>query len=259
MEKVENVPVPSKKVENVPVPSKRDQFKTRLRHKYPDMDFDDDDVFFGRINDDYDDYDKDLLDYKEREFKLSDMFSSDPRSAHFLTNWKNGSDPFVELIRQFGTDVVEAANDPERQEEMAAANKEFVDRVAKEKELDEEYEKNISESLEMLSSYQQEHGLSDDEVDNIMELIVGVMRDGILGKFRPETIDMAMKALNYDSAVATADHEGEVRGRNSKIDERLRKQKKGDGLPNLDGKNGGANSGKHKRNMDVFDFANAAK
>ena len=52
------------KVENSQVKSKRDQFKERMKGKYPDRDFEDDEVFFGQINDDYDDYDKQLSGYK---------------------------------------------------------------------------------------------------------------------------------------------------------------------------------------------------
>lgn len=138
------------KVENSQVKSKRDAFKERMKGKYPDRDFEDDEVFFGQINDDYDDYDKQLSGYKEREGQFSDMFSSDPRSANFLMNWKDGKDPAVELVRQFGSEIKDAIDDPERLEAISEANKEFVERVAKEKELDDTYQKNLQESLSML-------------------------------------------------------------------------------------------------------------
>lgn len=245
-------------VENSQVKSKRDQFKERMKGKYPDRDFDDDEVFFGQINDDYDDYDKQLSGYKERESKFSDMFSSDPRSAKFLMNWKDGKDPAVELVRQFGTDIADAINDPDRQEEIADANKEFVERVAKEKELDGIYLKNLEESLKVISDYQQKNGLSDEQVDGAMEFLIGITRDAVMGKFTAETIGMAMKALNYDTAVEEANHEGEVRGKNTKIEEKLRKRQKGDGIPNLNsGKGGGATT--QRSNRGIFGLAEEAK
>ena len=48
---------------------------------------------------------------------------------------------------------------------------------------------------------------------------------------------MARKALNHDIDVETADREGEVRGKNAKIEEKLRKNRKNDGTANLSGKN----------------------
>ena len=186
------------KVENSQVKSKRDQFKERMKGKYPDRDFDDDEVFFGQINDDYDDYDKQLSGYKERESKFSDMFSSDPRSAKFLMNWK------------------------------------------------------------VISDYQQKNGLSDEQVDGAMEFLIGITRDAVMGKFTAETIGMAMKALNYDTAVEEANHEGEVRGKNTKIEEKLRKRQKGDGIPNLNsGKGSGATT--QRSNRGIFGLAEEAK
>lgn len=246
-------------VNNSQVKSKRDAFKERMAGKYPDKNFEDDEVFFGQINDDYDNYDKEISGYKEREGKFSDMFSSDPRSAKFLMDWKNGKDPVVSLVSQFGSEIVDAINDPERQEEIASANKDFLERVAKEKELEEVYQKNLAESLSILSDVQQKNGLSDEQVDEAMSWLVGIVKDGVMGKFTAESIDMAMKAINHDVDVATAGHEGEVRGKNTKIEEKLRKKNKGDGLPNLDGTNGGTGSETRKRNMNIFDFADAAK
>ena len=167
-------------------------------------------------------------------------------------NWKDGKDPAVELVRQFGTDIADAINDPDRQEEIANANKEFVERVAKEKELDDIYQKNLEESLKVISDYQQQNGLSDEQVDGAMEFLIG------MGKFTAETIGMAMKALNYDTAVEEANHEGEVRGKNTKIEEKLRKRQKGDGIPNLNsGKGSGATT--KRSNRGIFGLAEEAK
>lgn len=231
-------------IDNQKVKSKRDTTLDRLKTRYPDKSFDDDEAMFGQISDDYDDYDRQLGEYKDREQKLSDMFSADPRSAQFLASWRNGEDPAVGLIRLFGMDIKDAIDDPEMQDKIAAANKEFVERVAKEKDLEEEYKTNLQASLEEIDAFQAEHGLSDDEVDNVMEFLAGIVRDGILGKFSRETMDMGLKAINHDTDVTEAGEEGEVRGKNAKITERLRKRDEGDGTPSLDGKNGGATGGK---------------
>jgi len=209
-------------------------------------------VLYGQINDDYDDYDHRIDEYKDHESRLSNMFTADPRSAHFLSEWANGGDPVVSLVRQFGTDIMDAINDPDRQEEIADANREYLERVAKERDLDEQYQQNLSESLDYLGQLQQERGLSDDEIDETMEFLVGIVKDGILGKFSPESIDMAMKALHHDGDVAIAGHEGEVKGRNSKIEERLRRRSSGDGTAMLDGKNNGQPT-RHTPSLGVLD------
>lgn len=225
--------------ENKEVKSKRQSVTERMQGRYPDMDINDDEQLFGRISDDFDQHDQELAGYKERESKFSDMFTSDPRSARLMMGWRDGDDPAVALVRLYGTDITEAINDPEKQDAIAEANKEYMERVAKEKEYDEQYSENLAESLKTLEEMQAKTGRSDEEIDKAMEFIITIAKDAMLGKFTPDTIELALKALNYDGAVEQANQEGEVRGRNAKIEERIRKPNKGDGTAQLDGKNGG--------------------
>lgn len=221
------------------VKSNRELALERLRNKYPEEQFDDDEQLFGRINDQYDQYDNELAGYKEREGKFSDMFTSDPRSARLMMGWKDGDDPAIALIRLYGEDIKEAIDDPDKQEAIAAANKEYMERVAKERQYEEEYSANLVESLTLLENVQQEKGLSDEQIDDAMAWFIGVAKDAMMGKFSPETIEMIIKAQNYDNDVAQAGEEGEVRGKNAKVTETLRKPTRGDGTAQLDGKNGG--------------------
>ena len=242
-----------------PAKSKREIFGERLKKKYPDRDYADDEALFGQIDEDYADYDNQLEQYKGREKELSDMFADDPRSAHFLTSWRRGEHPMTAFIRQFGKDgLEELVNNEEKLDEFAKANEEYLTRVAKEKELEEEYQKNLAASVETLNQFQTDNGLSDEMVDKVMEFVVGIVRDGIMGKFTAETIDMALKAVNHDADVQNARTEGTVAGRNAKIDEKLRKPTTGDGTPNLAGSNN-APTRQGKKTLNIFDYADAAK
>lgn len=237
---------------NTEVKSNRDKYTERLKSKYPDREFADDEALFGQINDDYDNYDKQLSDYQGREKALSDLFASNPRSAAFLTDWRKGEDPIVSLVRRFGSDFKDALEDPEKQEALAAANKEYAERIAKEGEFEEQYQKNIAETYATIEKVQQEQGYTDEEIDQAMEFLISIMKDGILGKFSSESIAMAIKAIKHDSDVEQADHEGEVRGRNTKIEEKLRKDKKTDGTANLAGKNGGGGAARQMPDLGAL-------
>lgn len=225
--------------ENKGVKSNRDTMLERMRSKYPDENFDDDEALYGRINADYDDYDDKIKGYENDNKVLSDMFGSDPRSAQFLSSWQQGKDPAIQLVELFGDDFVDELKKPEKQEELAQASKAFAERVAKEKEYEQQYNDNIEQTRKTVEQMQQDEGLSDDDIDRAMEFLVNVMQDGIVGKFSPESIHMALNALDHDNDVEMADREGEVRGRNAKIEEKLRKPKASDGTADLAGKNGG--------------------
>lgn len=242
--------------DNKEVKSKRDLFSERMRGKYPDRQFDDDEALFSQINDDYDDYDKRISDYQGREEAMSNLFTSDPRSAKFLTDWRNGKDPTLALIDMFGPDFVEDMKDPEKRDAVAQASKEFAERVAKEKDYQKQYDANIQETRGTVEKLQKEEGITDEQVDAAMDFLIGIMRDGILGKFSAESIHMALNAINHDEDVNDAMQEGEVRGRNAKIQEQLRQGKRGDGLPQLGGKN---NKGTQpKKPNSIFDLAKEA-
>jgi hypothetical protein len=241
---------------NQEVKSRRDMAVERLRERYPDKEFNDDEAIFGQISDDYDELDGQLNGYKEREQQMVDMMSADPRSAHFLANWHNGGDPAVELVRMFGTDIKDAIDDPEKQDAIAAANKEYVDRVAKSRELEAEYSKNLDASLETLRAFQDENGMSDEEVDAVMGFLEQVFADALIGKFSRQSLEMARKAINHDEDVAAAADDAEVKGRNAKINETLRRRQEGDGVAPLGGSAGKVEE--PKRRMNIFDYAEAA-
>ena len=240
------------------VKSRRDQFGERLKKKYPDREYADDEALFGQINDDYDEYDSQLSGYKERESKLTDMLVKDPHSAQFITDMAQGRDPWTALINRIGIDgVTEILQDPAKMDEYAASNKEYVERMAKQKGLEEEWEKNMHATLQMLEQKQAELGLSDEQIDAAADWIKEVTNDAVIGIIKPETIDMALKAINHDADIAEASTEGEIRGKNTRAEAALRKPKRGDGTPTLAGAN---NAPTPVRSKDsIFDLADEAR
>lgn len=240
------------------VKSRRDLFGERLKKKYPDREFADDEAIFGQINDDYDEYDSQLSGYKERERKLTDMFTRDPQSAQFITDMAQGKDPWASLINRIGIDgVKEMLDDPAKMEEFSKSNKEYVDRMAKQKGLEEEWEKNMKTTLSMIEQKQQELGLSDEQIDAAADWIKQVTNDAVIGIIKPETIDMALKAINHDADIAAASKEGEIRGKNAKAEAKLRKPNRGDGTPTLAGANNAP--APSRQNGSIFEIADGAR
>lgn len=230
-----------------PAKSKRDTALERLQARHPDKSFDDDEAMYGQILDDADAREQELGGYKDREKTFSNLFTSDPRSAKFLTEWSKGKNPVIALVENFGSDFVEELKDPDKQKEIEQASKDFADRLAKSKQYDEEYDKNIEESKAMIAQLH-EDGISEEDTDRALDFINGIMTDAILGKVTKESIYMALDALDHDKDVAAAEEEGKVQGKNTKINMKLRKRESGDGTANLSGKNSG---GGQRRNPET--------
>lgn len=247
--------------ENNTVKSRRDQHLERLRTKYPDKKFEDDEEIFGQISDDYDAFEQENGAMKEREKSLSNMFRENPQAAFILNDMREGTHPVISLVKRLGMEVKDVIDDPAMQDKIEEAHKEYLDRVAKSKQLDEEYDRNLQTTLnKTLPEYMQQHGLSEEDIDAICAAWIQIVNDGIMGKLTPETITLISNALNHDTDVANAQEEGEVAGRNSKIVEKMRNSKKGDGIQNLNGRNGrnGTPSQRANKPQSVFDLAREA-
>ena len=238
---------------NQPIKTKRDLVVERMSAKHPDIDFSDDEVLHGQIVDDFAQGDDELAKYKEREKAFADMFTSDARAAQFMMDWKEGGDPILGIIRRYGVEIKDAIDDPELQEEIAEANKEHIERIAKEKEYEAMYKNNLEQTLTDLDAIQKEMGLTDEQAEGAIMYLQAIVSDGVLGKYTPENIKLALKAMNHDADVAQAAYEGEVKGRNTKIEEKLRMKKKNDGTATLDGKNGNAGAVRSMPSLGALD------
>lgn len=241
-------------IENQPVKSKKELLNERISGKYPDKDFSDEEVLYGQISDDYDDYDNRIKGYQEREKALTDMFDADERSAAFLMAWKNGQHPMTAFIRRFGKDgLEELVNNEEKQAEFEEAEAEYLKNLAESKKQEEERTKNIDETNALIDQYQAENGLTEDAVNAILDLASQIADDLYMGIIKKETLDLLAKANNYDQAVLDAENEGEVRGKNAKIDERLRKRSASDGTVALGGAGGAMAQSSRRPELGALD------
>lgn len=238
--------------------SNRDLVGERLKSKYPDREYADDDALFGQIDNDYNDYEQQLAGYREREGKFSEMLARDPKSARFIKTLADGGDPWVATIEMIGVDgITDIMNNPEKKKEYAEANKRYLERVAKSQELEEEYNRNFVESMGLLARMQQERGLSDEAIDAAYDFINKIANEALHGKYTAEAVEMALKAVNHDAEVENARSEGEIAGRNARIEENLRKPQQGDGVPAMGGS--GVAPQRQRRASSIFDVARDAE
>lgn len=115
----------------------------------------------------------------------------------------------------------------------------------------------IAANLERLGGFRAGRRVPDSDWERAFGLLMeaaGAMARGCVGE---ELLESLLKAVTYDRAVAVADREGEVRGRNALIVERLRRAEVSDGVPALQSSRGG--SGTEKRSRSIFDLASEAR
>lgn len=253
LEKVEGTPMPSESAS----PSARSRMMERMKTRHPDTEFadDDDDALYEAMNADMDADAEELSGLKEREQKLVDMFENDPRTATFLASWMKGENPYVAMARIFGSDMFDFAGDPDFADKMAEANKEYLDRLAKSKNLEEEHKKNWSASMDMLDKLEDE-GIPAEDLTYAIQKLGEIADNGSEGRFSEEDVRMVIAAKNRDKDIEEARHEAEVKGRNAKIKEMKRSANSGDGVTAL---GGGTQSAMSNKDRGIFGLASQAR
>lgn len=226
--------------ENQNTKSKKDMFRERFLKNHPDIDPEDEEAMYGSINDDYDRNDQQLSKYKEREDKLNNMLRSNPKAANFMSAWSRGEDPEIAFVRNFGMELKDAIDDPDKMQQLADANQEHIQRIAKNQELDEQWEQNMPKSLEALQKMQEKEGISDDDMQKAYQALWDAANDVIIGVIKPETIKLMLNAVRHDADVSEAAADGEIKGRNANIINKMKKDNSTDGVPVLSG-NGKSN------------------
>lgn len=196
----------------------RGKLRERYGAKYPDKSYDDDDAIVRQAYEDYEEYDSEMEAYRGRENALSEMLATNPKSANFLISMKDGKDPVVALIEEFGDEFKEALDDPSKLEEIAAAHQKFLDRVATDKKYEEEYNRNLEQSLKDLDEFVTSEGIEDDKIEEGMTLLKDIVSEYVLGKITPDTLKIIFRAISYENDIENAEKVAEVRGRNAKIE-----------------------------------------
>lgn len=196
-------------------------FLEAFRKRHPECDCADEERMFATLQSDIERDSRDLGELRRREAEMADMYYADPRSAAFLRSWREGSDPVVELVRRFGSEIRGALDDPAMQERLAEANRKYLERVAADHELTGEFETNMAASVDRLEAMAGREGLTDEQLTGAWEWLRRVTDEGIRGIVTEEAIRMALMAMSHERDVAAAAREGEIRGRNAAIDAHL--------------------------------------
>ena len=224
-----------KGIENETVMSSRDRLRDRYAKKYPDRDFTSEEsanALDDEVIAELESYDAEIQGYRDNDKKMKDLFNSDPRSGRFLVNWASGGgNPIGYLLDIFGPELKEALESEEGRAKIVDSTNKYLERKAQEEAGESERMANYEQSINDLAAFAQEKGISDEQAIAIFEKVNQIGFDVIDGKYSRESFEMAYNAMNYTTDVETARKEGEVAGKNQKIEEKLAKVEKPIDMP----------------------------
>ncbi len=248
--------------ENIPQKSKRDRVIERLRDKYPDASLIEDEDIFGVIDSDYSDMDSREAGRKENNEKLNRLFLKNPKFGEFFIEILNNEniDPGIAFVKHFGKDILSSTDDEESMQKIIEANDEYVSKMKRNEELANEQKENLKNSEPVISDFQKEKGLSDDDMNSLIDDICNNASNIFMGIFTTDVLESAWKAKNYDENMVQAEMEGEVRGKNEKINELKKKNTVPQGMPaSIVSKSIEINSGEKDPTVEWLDSLQARK
>lgn len=207
--------------------SNKERYQGRYKDMYPDLDMTDEEAFYESANSNLDE----LESYRKHNADLIGTFNNNKAFASMLMAAKNGEDPYEWMAANLGADISELLSDPEYSKKISEAAKKFNETQAKGEASQKEYEANVQNTLAELQKIQQETGWDNEKCYNLASRVYDIIDQGLKGIITAETFRMVMDGMNYKDDVASARSEGEVTGRNAKIAEQLKKEKKPEGMP----------------------------
>lgn len=226
------------------VKTSKERIRERLAKEYPDTDFNAEnasDVESDSIVSLLEKYDAELEGYRSNNDRVSKLFDSDPRAGRFFVNWMaSGGNPIQYLLDIFGPELTEAMESEEGRAKIVESTNKYLERKAENDKRAAEVMANYEQSVNDLTAFAEEKGLSEEQAVAVFEKVNQIAFDAVDGKYTREAYEMAYKAMNYDGDVEKARTEGEVTGRNAKIEERLGKVNKKPEMPPSLGGQGGA-------------------
>jgi len=202
------------------VKSKKDTFRERFSKRYPDLDMDDEEAYYGQAGTMMDEYEG----YESNAKKLRDRMDESPFFAEMIAaaRDKDGFDPLVWMVEQKGLDLDALRDDPDYVKKLGEAREKHLRTMAAQADIDKQVETNMPKTIEAIKRKQLELGLTDEQTDEVVAQLYRVMDDLIVGKISPEQFEAQAKAMNYDKDVRTAHDEGVAQGLQTKVDDKLR-------------------------------------
>lgn len=238
------------KSDNQSVKSARERLIEKMQERYPDRDFSGatgangingetgEDILGESIFQTLEELTAKNEESRSKNEALSELFYSDPKSAEFIQKWIQSGDPRAALVDTFGDDLSELGTE-EGRGKFSQNLTSWREKKAENDKLNAEAEDNWSKTLEDLENWGNGKGLTNDQKVQVILRLVGIAANGLMNKYEPADFDMAYKEMNFDAAVSSARHEGEVNGRNAKIAETRKRRQEAETMPpSLNGQGG---------------------
>ena len=199
--------------------SKKDTFRERFQSRYPNVNVDDEEAYYGAANELMDNYES----FETNSNNMRERMMKSPVFAEMIVaaGKQDDFDPVVWMVANKGLDLQALQDDPEYSQKLADAHNTYLEKRAKQDEIEKQMSENMPASIEAIRAKAAEMNLTDEQAEKVIGQMYQVMDDLIVGKIDPSMFELMAKGMNFDTAVQDAKAEGIAEGLGTKIDDKL--------------------------------------
>jgi len=196
---------------------KKHRYADKLSKAYPDKKFESDED----IDKTLDEYLADLESYKEKgkaaSKKLVNLFESEPQVGEVVRDMLNGSTFREALARHISPEDLQAIEGDPDYEGWTKNKSAREESIAKRRQFEDEYAKNISTSEQAITAFLEKRGMDEAAADEFFAKFDAMLTDINNGNISEEHLQSIAKAFSYDNDVLAATDQGRIAGRNENI------------------------------------------
>jgi hypothetical protein len=209
--------------------------KQRIKKRYPDRSFENDDEWENAFNETLDEYETTIEKGKISEKAITDYISQYPEFEDILVDMiVNKLPPAAALSRNIDLDEFIPQEGDDGYDDYIKAGNERLEKNKKISAEKEEMDRNEAESDKVIDAFVAEHNLNDEQLRELLDYGFTDFKNLLMRKITAEMLENWNKALNHDNDVSAAEEAGLTNGRNEQIEKSIKKEemkKRGDGLP----------------------------
>ena len=205
--------------------SARDRYRSRIAEDEPDLDMDDEEAYYTRANERYDDY----KGMKSGLENLNSLVDRSPMFRDMIAAAKAGGEdfnPFAWAAKERGLDLQALAEDPEYADMFAESHAAHLKSEADGEKLKKEAGENYQKSIAAINDWAAQNGMGEEQKGQTLQKVYDMLDDANKGIISLDIFQMLANGASHDQDVEAARNEGKQEGLAANVTDRLRKMPK---------------------------------
>jgi hypothetical protein len=212
----------------------KEKFFERVKKSFPGQEFTSEEEMMEATMSHLNDLEIYVQENDEANEKVVAVLKEQPEIGEIIRDMSKGATFEEALARHVDIEALKPAEGDPDFEKWEQARKDRKSRIKAAKEFQLMLHQNRVSSAKNVEKFRTEKQLSEPEMNEFAGTLQKTLSDIMDGHYTVDFLNMMYKALKYDEAVEENRRQGEIKGKNAKIEElKGKKDDKGDGIPHV--------------------------